>query len=249
MKNVQQQLVSGAGSGFTSTIILQPFDLLKTRIQQVDSSVTNKPRNATVLLSTARSIITSSGAKGLWRGTTPSLLRNVPGIALYMTSLTQLRTFMAASPNLAVFQSPSKSRGSVLPALSPTGNLLSGATMRVMVGTILNPITVVKARFESGIYGYSDMTSAFRSLVQSGPRELFRGVLASSLRDAPYAGLFLLCYEGIKRKGATLTGERNLAAVQSLSAASAGAIATLSTQPFDVIKVHISSLLYLWPFL
>jgi len=44
------------------------------------------------------------------------------------------------------------------------------------------------------------MSGAFVSIVRQGPPELFRGFLASSLRDAPYAGLFMVFYEGIKSK-------------------------------------------------
>jgi len=36
------------------------------------------------------------------------------------------------------------------------------------------------------------------SVVRMGPSELMRGFVASSLRDAPYAGLFVVVYEGVK---------------------------------------------------
>jgi hypothetical protein len=65
---------------------------------------------------------------------------------------------------------------------------------------LVNPVTVLKARYESNLYGYTSFPSAFASIVRSGPSELFRGFLASSLRDAPYAGLFVVFYEGIKRE-------------------------------------------------
>lgn len=77
--------------------------------------------------------------------------RNVPGVALYMTSLTQLRTIMARSPYFALANKDPFAQGghsSVLPKLSLHGNLISGATARVGVGFLLNPVTVLKARFE-----------------------------------------------------------------------------------------------------
>jgi solute carrier family 25 protein 38 len=81
--------------------------------------------------------------------------------------------------------------------------------------------------------------------------------MASSLRDAPYAGLFVVFYEGIKGEAcmpaflqvelwmltmhtASVMASTSLAhsaAIHTLSAASAGAIATMATHPFDVIKV------------
>jgi hypothetical protein len=75
--------------------------------------------------------------------------RNVPGLALYMTSLTQLRALMSTSPYFARVQKRPQN-SSVLPALTSHGNLLAGATTRIAIGFILNPLTIVKARFEVG---------------------------------------------------------------------------------------------------
>lgn len=80
------------------------------------------------------------------------LSRNVPGVALYMTSLTQLRTIMAKSPYFGLVRKNSSrdtlKNASVLPSLTIQGNLLAGATTRVGVGFLLNPFSVLKARFE-----------------------------------------------------------------------------------------------------
>ncbi|KAA1465901.1 mitochondrial carrier [Dentipellis sp. KUC8613] len=241
MSNVSHHLVSGALSGFASTAFLQPFDLLKTRLQQGDGA--ESARRSGRLAQTIRNIVASNGITGLWRGTSASLLRNVPGIALYMTGLNQVRTAMATSPYFASVRAADASKhASVLPKLTSQGNLVAGATTRVAVGFLLNPISVLKARYESDVYAYRTLTSAFASIVRSGPSELFRGFLASSMRDAPYAGLFVVCYESIKRE-ATLflppSSQASSAVIHSGSAAAAGTIATLATHPFDVIKTKM----------
>lgn len=93
--------------------------------------------------------------------------------------------------------------------------------------------------------------------------------MASSLRDAPYAGIFVVFYEHIKSMmcklveilvtRSSLADEASPAsavssapnstviavpfslstAVNSASAATAGALATLATQPFDVLKTKM----------
>jgi solute carrier family 25 protein 38 len=74
---------------------------------------------------------------------------NVPGIALYLTSLSQVRGFMAVSPLFAVVQKRDPQRySSILPVLTSSGNLLAGATTRVAVGFVMNPLSVLKARYE-----------------------------------------------------------------------------------------------------
>ncbi|KAJ7122935.1 mitochondrial carrier [Mycena epipterygia] len=241
MDNLGQQLFSGALSGLGTTLCLQPFDLLKTRLQQGDGTVTT--RNTTTLLRTTQQIVTSQGLIGLWRGTNATLARNVPGVALYMTSLTQLRTVMATSPYFAQVRSSADTQNaSVLPKLTSQGNLLAGATTRVAVGFLLNPFSVLKARYESNMYAYTSLTSGFMSIARLGPSELFRGFLASSLRDAPYAGIFVVLYEGIKRQSASIlrpTSDAQATLMHTASAASAGAIATMATHPFDVIKTKV----------
>lgn len=102
--------------------------------------------------------------------------------------------------------------------------------------------------------------------MRAGPSELFRGVVATSLRDAPYAGLFVLCYEQLKSEICTSStlhisdntlmyacsfdaailakpiSSAQSGLVHGLSAASAGALATLATHPLDVVKVRLTSL-------
>ncbi|EGO27143.1 hypothetical protein SERLADRAFT_381420 [Serpula lacrymans var. lacrymans S7.9] len=73
MSNVGQHLLSGALSGFTSAIFLQPFDLLKTRLQQGDGALTS--RKTGIMLRTAQDIAVRDGLVGLWRGTSATLVR------------------------------------------------------------------------------------------------------------------------------------------------------------------------------
>ncbi|KAJ3510661.1 hypothetical protein NMY22_g15910 [Coprinellus aureogranulatus] len=203
--------------------------------------------HASTILAISRDVVRANGWRGLWRGTAASLYRNVPGVAMYMTSLTQLRAFMAKSPYFAPLQTQKTAKNgngsrSVLPTLTSTGNLVSGAIARVGIGFILNPFSVLKARFESSIYQYQSVGQGMSIMLRSGPSELFRGFLASAMRDAPYAGVFLVFYERIKRDASHLVGAETAvqsSAVHAFSAASAGALATISTQPFDVIKTRI----------
>jgi len=241
MSDVGQHLLSGAISGFASSFLLQPFDLIKTRIQQGDAQLAKTQAGA--IRSTTRSIVSSSGVHGLWRGTSATLIRNVPGIALYFTGLSQVRGFMAVSPLFAAVRKPDLERhSSVLPVLTSSGNLLAGATTRVAIGFALNPFSVLKARYESNLHMYGSLSSSVGSIVRGGPSELFRGFLASSLRDAPYAGLFLVIYETTKHEAASILPPSTplvSAALHSGSAATAGTLATLATHPFDVIKTRM----------
>ena len=118
---------------------------------------------------TAREIVRQDGGslRGLWRGTWPSVLRSVPGNALYFSILHQLREALESLDVL--------SKGSV--------NLVGGLGARALAGTVLMPFTVLKTRFESDLFAYKSLLSGTRSILSAeGWRGLFRGLGATTLR-------------------------------------------------------------------
>jgi len=68
-----KSFLAGSFSGTCSTITLQPFDLLKTKIQNAPAGKRQG------MLKIAKSTVVSDGVFGLWTGLTPTLLRTVPG--------------------------------------------------------------------------------------------------------------------------------------------------------------------------
>lgn len=158
---------------------------------------------------------------------------NVPGVALYFYTLSSIRTELSYLPffqstNIpTAAQSTTNTNRSTLVKLSVPGNLIAGAIARTSVGFILNPITVLKARYEvslllparplgqrstlpthgsntvdiqsSQFQEYKSIFGAFKSLLQTnGVKGLFQGFTATAVRDAPYAGMSIVFYEKAK---------------------------------------------------
>lgn len=227
-----------------SAVLLQPLDLLKTRVQQSKHSS----------LSTTLKELRSSPhfLRSLWRGTVPSALRTGFGSALYFTSLNALRQNVRKS---AYYRQHAQHQAgsSDLPSLSKTANLLSGAAARTFAGFVLMPLTVIKVRFESSLYSYPSLAAAAKDIVRfDGFRGLFSGFGATAIRDAPYAGTYVLLYELLKteigsivtarpsdsslpaKMGASLAGTVNFS-----SAILAGAACSALSNPFDAVKTRI----------
>lgn len=219
--------LAGLTSGLTSSILLQPADLLKTRVQQ-------STRTAS-LSATVRAIISSPNPiRSLWRGTLPSALRTGFGSALYFTSLNALRQEAARGGPLA------SNSSSALPKLSHTANLLTGAVARTAAGFVMMPVTVLKVRYESDYYAYRSLGSAARDIFRTeGVRGLFAGFGATAVRDAPYAGIYVAFYEQLKRSISGLSAEKSSTGVNFVSGALAAGLATAITNPFDAIKTRI----------
>lgn len=243
--------LAGLLSGLTSSILLQPADLLKTRVQQ--------SRQTASLLPTIRSILSSPHpVHSLWRGTLPSALRTGFGSALYFTSLNALRQGVAQrGPAIALADNNAASRGngyssSALPKLSHTANLVTGAVARVAAGFVMMPVTVLKVRYESDYYAYRSLLGAGRDIVRTeGVKGLFTGFGATAVRDAPYAGIYVLFYEQFKRNLSGIVGNHSSSSssdsklpvssstINFASGAFAAGLATAITNPFDAVKTRL----------
>lgn len=82
---------------------------------------------------------------------------------------------------------------------SPLESVALGMVARCMSGAALIPITVVKTRYESGVYGYSSLTSALRDIYKNeGLRGMTCGLIPTLFRDAPFSGLYLMFYTSAK---------------------------------------------------
>ena len=218
---------AGLASGITTAALLQPADLLKTRLQQ--------PGPAPPLTHLIRSVLAApSPLRLLWRGVVPSILRTGVGSALYFGLLHQLR---AAAPSPA----------------SNTAHLATGALARVAAGLVVNPFTVLKVRFESSAYPpYPSLAAAARhTLARDGYRAFFAGAAVTAARDAPYAALYVLGYErakdalgrfagaGTAGTDASPAGGLAAAAVHFAAGVGAAVVATTLTNPFDAVKTRV----------
>ncbi|KAH6630642.1 solute carrier family 25 member 38 [Chaetomium sp. MPI-SDFR-AT-0129] len=255
---------AGLGSGVLSAVLLQPIDLLKTRVQQSGSH------------SLAAAIADIRAAPrllpALWRGAVPSALRTGFGSAIYFTSLNAIRqsaarwnsSHSATALHGQAGKSSSAAGSSSLPKLSNTSNLLAGAVARSFAGLLLMPLTVLKVRYESTLYAYTSLSAAARDIfARDGLRGFFAGYGATAVRDAPYAGLYVLFYEqGKKRLAAlfpattpattTLNNASNnqdkakapmalthAASINFASGVLAGIICSVLSNPFDAVKTRI----------
>lgn len=256
--------IAGLGSGLLSAVLLQPIDLLKTRVQQ------SGHHSLTAAFREIRS--QPRVLPALWRGATPSALRTGFGSALYFTSLNSIRNSVSRVPFLAADGAGALAGGgskggdgrhsSSLVKLSNTGNLLAGAVARTFAGMTLMPLTVIKVRYESNLYSYGSIAAAGRDIFRKeGLRGFFSGFGATAMRDAPYAGLYVLFYEQSKKRLSSLTGGAGgdtkepltsrakmtsqamgvstAATINFGSGVIAGAACSAISNPFDAVKTRI----------
>uniref|UniRef100_A0A0B7AMB2 Mitochondrial glycine transporter n=1 Tax=Arion vulgaris TaxID=1028688 RepID=A0A0B7AMB2_9EUPU len=211
-----KSFMAGAVSGTCSTILFQPLDLIKTRLQKSANLGTKLGMFAEIA-----NVVRQERVLGLWTGLMPSLLRCVPGIGLYFTSLHWLKS----------------SFGSEFP--HPLESVIMGASARTIVGITVLPFTVLKTRYESGEFHYKSLSDGIRSTyAKEGFRALYSGLAPTLLRDVPFSGIYLMFYTHMKN----LTSENGTTSapyVNFTNGVLSGLLASFVTQPADVIKTNM----------
>ena len=150
-----------------------------SRTVGLNSAIDLRPN--TGILATIRGIIRSDRLRGLWRGVTPTIIRNMTGVGVYFVSLTQLTSRLRNADG----------------TLSDASTLFSGACARSCAVALLCPLSVVKTRFEAvELAGkYTGILNALYTIARKERlRGLFSGLTPAIVRDAPYSALYMLLY-------------------------------------------------------
>ncbi|MED6273070.1 hypothetical protein CHARACLAT_002936 [Characodon lateralis] len=176
------------------------------------------------MMSVLLGVVRTERLLGLWKGVCPSFVRTIPGVGIYFSCYYSLKQHF--------FQDNRPGAGQAV---------MLGGGARTVAGVAMLPITVIKTRFECGRYSYVSVSGALRSVCQSeGPAALFSGLMATLLRDVPFSGIYVMFYSQTK---ASLPQEISSSPAAPLANFScgvlAGVLASLVTQPADVVKTQV----------
>ncbi|EFX71442.1 hypothetical protein DAPPUDRAFT_327070 [Daphnia pulex] len=211
--------VSGASSGACSTVLFQPFDVVKTRLQE-NAAFGQSTQQRRGMIQVFGHIVQKEGPKTLWSGLIPSLWRCVPGVAIYFTSLEVMQSVLLEGGNQP---------------LDPWHALVVAASARCVAGVLLMPFTVIKTRFESGHFKYKNVAEALSSIYRlEGGRGLMTGLGATLARDVPFSAVYYAVYTQLKQlqPGSTMGKSFSCGLV-------AGIVASVVTHPADVVKTSM----------
>ncbi|ANB14044.1 Tpc1p [Sugiyamaella lignohabitans] len=178
-------LISGSLAGTAATCLTYPLDLLRTRFA-ADSS---KQRSS--ILESVRSIARIEGAKGFYRGLSPTLLSLIPNMGIFFVTYEETRRLMNAS-NL----------DSILPAPEATAGFIAGVFSK---GCVF-PLDVIRKRLQVQGPSYGRRTDipiypgnlfkcAKHIVIHEGARGLYKGFLISLLKSGPSSAVTIWTFE------------------------------------------------------
>ncbi|KAK6463333.1 mitochondrial carrier domain-containing protein [Scheffersomyces coipomensis] len=198
--------------------------------------------NCTKITSTFQGFTTvarNEGIATLWRGLSITLLMAIPSNIVYFTGYEYLRDNLPTSKH-------------------PLNPLVCGSFARILSSTCVAPFELVKTRLQSIPAGKSSspkvlsnlIKDSFATVKQMGVGTLFTGLQITLWRDAPFSGIYWLCYELLKSSiGNALKADFDhpkggqddwkVFTTSFLSGSISGTVAAFFTNPFDVGKTRL----------
>lgn len=214
--------------GLLTALLVQPFEVIRT------SSIMSLKNMDNSILGTWKvmgEIWRLEGIKGFFRGGVSSLGKSALGAGVFFTGLENvhvltegLRDYRYIPDNLIDF--------------------FNASCSRVITTLCVNPITVVKTRFEVvGNNQYTSIPHAVMTIFQKdGLRGFYKGILPTLMRDVPYSGLQYSSYRFLMESWSKYVSKERSPYESPLIVSSFGAasaiFAVMLTYPFDNMRVR-----------
>ena len=230
-KELRNKIYSSLIAASLSTIVGNPFDVVKTRLQAQQikelscdncniKRYTNKHCFPQCLIydgsiDAFRKIVRYEGIKTLWKGTNLNMLMAIPTVGIYL-------------PCYDILYNHLKNNG-----FGNYAPILAGAISRAMIISITSPIDFVKTRIQAN--------NKVRDLIKNSNTNpkvliLLTGLRSHLFRDVPFSAIYWGCMSNIRDKCNLWTNNYLLS--NCVGGFIGGAIASVITNPLDVIKTH-----------
>jgi solute carrier family 25 oxoglutarate transporter 11 len=242
--NVVEPFVFGGLSGMFATLVIQPMDMVKVRIQLVDNKIIpqanapgapgatntggNKPKVSTSPLSIARTIVRDEGFGGLYKGLSAALLRQ----ATYTTA--RLGIFRSISNKL-------ESRGKTTFWEKAFAGLAAGG-LGSIVGTPAD-LALIRMQADGTLpkeqrRNYTGVGNALSRIVrEEGFMGMFKGCAPVVVRAMALNVGMLAFHDQSLETYKQYTDNKQLANIGAK--ATAGFFASAFSLPFDFVKTRI----------
>lgn len=183
--SISQVAIAGGFSGIPLALVLGPLERMKC-LMQVDKS------RFAGFGDCARQVYREGGLRSVFRGTTLTIARDIPGNAAYFATYESIRR------TLSQLEQTYSGRPQHQPSVAAT--LLAGGTAGIMNWIVAIPIDVIKSRWQTAAPGmYNNAFEVLRHLMQTeGPAALFKGLSPALLRAFPANAACLLGFETAK---------------------------------------------------
>ena len=190
-------LLCGAASGSVTSLLLTPIELVKCKLQVLET-----PGYRTGPLALVSSVFRQNGILGFWRGQLGTLIRETGGSAAWFGS------YEAVTALFRKHSTPT-AENLVLPETTPLPvyqQMIAGATAGVSYNFVFYPADTIKSRMQTEDLSHSAMNGrqSFWHVgkvlwQQQGLKGMYRGCGITVARSAPSSAFIFTIYEGFRQ--------------------------------------------------
>ena len=190
------EILAGMSAGACQVIFTNPLEIVKIRLQmQGNTKNLTKPGEIPIKHMSASQIVRQLGLRGLYKGASACLLRDVPFSAIYFPTYANLKKYMFG---FDPYDNTKKQK------LSTWQLLVSGALAGAPAAFFTTPADVIKTRLQvvgkKNDIKYKGILDCGASILkQEGLSAFFKGSLARVFRSSPQFGFTLASYELLQR--------------------------------------------------
>ena len=186
-----KKIAAGITTGATAALVANPLDIMKTRMQAQASganAAVGHQHNFSGVADGFKSLLREEGARGLWKGLPPSVLRLALGSSGQLASYSQIKEW-------ALGQGYSD---------GPALHLATSFASVVFGVTAMNPVDVIRTRVynqpagEARLYKNA-LDAAVKIARHEGVLAFYKGWGAHYLRGAPHVALLFVFLEQLKK--------------------------------------------------
>ncbi|KAJ1664443.1 mitochondrial aspartate-glutamate transporter agc1 [Coemansia sp. RSA 1813] len=227
------KLGNGAVAGVTGVSIIFPLDMVKTRLQNQKPTMPGGKLPYSGAIDCFRKIVGTEGVRGLYRGLVPNLAGVTPEKAIKLAANDIMRGVLAT-------------RAGTTPDKLPVSyGALAGATAGLCQVIATNPMEIVKIQMQVAATSPRANVTAMGIVRELGVRGMYKGTVATLLRDVPFSMLFFPLQAMFAQKihgcmdGDRSTKPSTLAVLAGSTVA--GVLASGAVTPADVVKTRLQS--------
>lgn len=177
---LSQAIFSGSAAGMAQVIATNPMEIVKIRLQLAQSAATNA--GGAQVKAGLVDVVRHLGLRGLYRGSSATLLRDIPFSAIFF-------------PTYGILKKALHRHGFF-------GALVAGSISGGVSAGLCTPMDVIKTRLQAqgGSTAYSGIVDcATQIYTKEGVGAFFKGWLPRSLVVAPLFGVALIAFEAMKQ--------------------------------------------------
>lgn len=184
------KILAGAITGASGSILANPFDLVKVRMQS--AGIPGRPQYASALHALSEISREGGGVRGLWRGSSPTVQRAALLTASQVPSYDHVKHFMVDNGHLR--------EGYVCHFFC---SMIAG----VVAAAVTSPVDLVKSRVMVQPVDpatgrgtvYAGTVDCFRKVIQAeGAMSLYKGFHGQWLRIGPHTTISLMVFEQLR---------------------------------------------------